>query len=91
MNEEKELIDLRNKYRNTSNRPLRDYAFSDKSNSSVSEFFAELITYYYINYIDTTSDIGNIYKRGNFPNDMKQMAEKYLCIGRNEFDKTKCL
>ena len=90
MNEEKELIDLRNKYANSKTRPLRSYAYSDKSNTSVPEFFAELITFYYINYIDTTTDTGSSYKRGNYPDDMKKMAEKYLCIGRNDYDKTKC-
>ena len=90
MNEEQELIELRNKYKNINNRPLRNYAYSDKGNSSVPEFFAELLTYYYINYVDTTTQLDNNYIRGNFPDDMKKMAEKYICIGRNNFDKSKC-
>ena len=90
-NEEQELIDLRNKYMNMRSRPLRSYAFSDKGNSSVPEFFAELITYYYLNYVDTEYSIDvSDYKRGNYPNDMKLVAEKYLCIGRNNYDRTKC-
>ncbi len=89
--EEKELINLRNKYKNVNNRPLRDYAYSDSGNSNVPEFFAELITYYYFNYVDTSYVIDEAgYRRGNFPDDMKKIAEKYLCIGRNNYDFSKC-
>ena len=90
MSDENELIELRNKYKNSYNRPLSDYAYSDGNNGFVKEFFAELLTFYYINYVDTTTQLEGGYYRGNFPDDMKKVAEKYLCIGKNNFDKSKC-
>ena len=89
LNEEKDIADLRNKYVNSSNRPLSDYAYT-YSKGMLFEFFAELMTYYYINYIDTSIPEDMSYRRGNFPDDMKKIAEKYLCIGRNNYDFSKC-
>ena len=89
LNEEKDIANLRNKYANSSNRPLRDYAYT-YSKGMLFEFFAELMTYYYINYIDTSIPEDMSYRRGNFPDDMKKIAEKYLCIGRNNYDFSKC-
>ena len=94
MCEEKDITDLYNKYEKyTSNRPLSNYAYSGYSLSDPRrEFFAELMTFYYINYVDTNYQImsESAYKRGNFPEDMKQAAEKYICIAQNNFDKSKC-
>ena len=90
LDEDQEIVDLRNKYINSNNRPLSDYAFSESGNV-IPEFFAELLTFYYFNYIDTSSSIDNYtYQRGNFPDDMKRVSEKYLCIGRNNYDRSKC-
>ncbi len=85
---EKDIINLHNKYVNTKGRPLSSYAFS----GSLHEFFAELMTFYYLNFVDTEYKLiqGKNFYRGNFPDDMKKVAEKYVCIGKNNFDKSKC-
>ncbi len=82
-----DIRQLYNKYVKASNRPLSDYAYS-----SYKEFYAELMAHYYINYIDTSYTIiePKLFKRGNFPDDLKKAAEKYICIGKNDFDKSKC-
>ena len=73
---------LFNKYKNEK-KYLRGYAYNNSN-----EFFAELLTFYYINYVDknyviedTSSKLQkNYYYRGNYPDDMKKIAEKYLDI-----------
>ena len=91
--DEEDVISLYNKYVNGLNRPLRDYAYyeyNDGEDGKKQEFFAEIMAYYYINYVDSSYNIKYIYKRGNYPDDMKKVAEKYLCIAKNNFDKSKC-
>ncbi len=103
---EKYIDDALDKYSlptyNINDKPLRFYAYGSKK-----EFFAELMTFYYINHIDKnlkiddiefkkeTSKFGSIiiegYFRGNFPDDMKKVAEKYYCILKNNYDKSKCI
>ena len=86
---EQDILDLYKKYVNQkSGRPLSNYAFS----GSTSEFFAELMTFYYLNVVDTEYKLiqGKNFYRGNFYDDLKQVAAKYECIGKNNFDKSKC-
>ncbi len=113
ISDEDDVTQLYNNYRDSSldkcylptydinNKPLRFYAYGSEK-----EFFSELMTFYYINYIDTNYKIKDIdfekksigfgsiikeaYFRGNFPDDMKKVAEKYYCILENNFDKNKC-
>ena len=84
---EKDVKALYDKYKKASNRPLSTYAFT-----SYSEFFAEMMAFYYINYVDTSYSIiePRLFYRGNYPDDIKKVAEKYICLGRNDFDTTKC-
>ena len=82
-----EIYNLAKKYVGTTDRPLRDYAYSKKE-----EFFAELMTYYYFSYIETTYSIGGkVNYRTGLPDDMKKQAEKYICMGNNNRDESKCL
>lgn len=113
ISDEDDIVQLFNKYESSSlakhslpvysinDKPLRFYAYENTK-----EFFAELMTFYYINYIDTNYKLLDIkyerkiygyfaitkeaYFRGNFPDDMKSVAEKYYCIIKNDFDKSKC-
>ena len=84
---ETDVKDLYNKYKKISKHPLSDYAFS-----ATHEFFAELMAFYYLNYVDTSYNIirPELFYRGNFPDDLKKVAEKYICIGKNNFDLSKC-
>ena len=88
ISESEELKKLYNKYSSVKvNRPLSNYAYS-----SYGEFFAEMMTFYYANYIDTDYKIINerLFYRNNFPDDMKSFLEKYICLGKNNFDNSKC-
>ena len=94
ISEESDIKALYNKYKDyRQNRPLRAYAYEGTgAYSPTIEFFAELMSFYYLNYVDTEYKLvqGKIYYRGNFPDDMKKVAEKYICIGMNKYDKSKC-
>jgi len=82
-----ELYNLALKYSKEPNRPLRDYAYSKRE-----EFFAELMTYYYFGYVETTYPLGGkVNYRAGLPDDLKKLAEKYICMGNNKLDETKCL
>ncbi len=91
---ESDIKSLYSKYKNYStNRPLSLYAFvGTGAYDATIEFFAELMAYYYLNVVDTEYKLieGKRYYRGNFPDDMKAVVEKYVCIGMNNFDKSKC-
>ncbi len=97
---------LKNNTYSINDKPLRYYAYLKNRK----EFFAELIAFYYINYIDTNYKLKDVqfakekvvingisydsvkegYFRGNYPDDMKKVAEKYICLGNNDFNKSKC-
>ena len=51
-----------------------------------------MMAFYYLNFTDKDYKViqGENFYRGNYPDDMKKVAEKYICIGMNNFDKTKC-
>lgn len=93
---EDDITEVYNKYKDLkTNRPLSNYAFSGNGNRYYDtriEFFAELMAFYYLNFVDTNYKViqGKNFYRGNYPADMKKVAEKYICIGMNNFDKTKC-
>ena len=76
-----DIINLFNKYKNISNRPFRDYSYSN-----VYEFFADMGKYYYFKYIKKSSEYINI----SYPNDIKKVMEKYICIAKNDYDEGKC-
>lgn len=77
---EDDVKSLFNKYKNEK-KYLQRYSYMNSS-----EFFADLLTFYYINYVDknyvikdTSKDTSYFY-RNNYPDDMKNIAEKYLDI-----------
>ena len=91
---EDDVTALYKKYKDyKTNRPLSYYAFNGTGRYDTRiEFFAELMAFYYLNYVDKNYVVleGEHFYRGNFPDDMKKVAEKYVCIGMNKLDKTKC-
>ncbi len=81
-----EITEIAKKYYKSYNRPLRSYAYTNRE-----EFFAELMTYYYFGYVETTHQLtGSINYRQGIPDDMKKLAEKFICIGENDHDVSKC-
>ena len=76
-----DIINLFNKYKNMSNRPFRDYSYSN-----VYEFFADMGKYYYFKYTKKASEYINI----SYPNDIKKVMEKYICIAKNDYNEEKC-
>ena len=76
-----DVINLFNKYSKLSNRPFRDYSYS-----SIYEFFADSMRYYYFKYLVPTSAYRNL----DYPEDIKKVIEKYICIAKNNYDDTKC-
>ena len=76
-----DVVNLFNKYKNMSNRPFREYSYTD-----IREFFADMVRYYYLKYIDP--DTG--YSRLSYPSDIKDVLEKYICIANNNYDDTNC-
>ena len=76
-----DVINLFNKYKNTSNRPFRDYSYS-----SIYEFVADMMRYYYFKYYVPKTGFSNL----NYPQDIKKVLEKYICISKNNYDDKKC-
>lgn len=78
---ENDIINLYNKYVNDTKRPFRDYSFS-----SIYEFFADMMRYYYFKYVVPTSGFSNL----DYPEDIKKTLEKYICIAENDYDTNRC-
>ncbi len=76
-----DVINLYNKYKGMSNRPFRDYSYS-----SIYEFIADMMRYYYFKYDVPRSGFIDL----NYPNDIKKVLEKYICISKNNYDESKC-
>ena len=77
-----DVINLYNKYLKATNRPFRDYSYT-----SIYEFFADSIRYYYFKY----SIASSVYNSFNYPSDIKNVVEKYICIAKNDYNEEKCL
>ncbi len=76
-----DIINLYNKYKSRKNRPFRDYSYS-----SIYEFIADMMRYYYFKYDVPRSGFIDL----NYPNDIKKVLEKYICISKNNYDESKC-
>ena len=76
-----DIINLYNKYKNRSDRPFREYSYS-----SIYEFVADMMRYYYFKYYVPKSGFSNL----NFPSDIKTTLEKYICVSLNDYDESKC-
>ena len=76
-----DIINLYDKYKNVSNRPFRDYSYS-----SIYEFIADMMRYYYFKYYVPRAPFANY----TYPDDIKKTLEKYICISKNNYDESKC-
>jgi hypothetical protein len=76
-----DVLNLYNKYSKLSNRPFRDYSYSNQF-----EFLADMVKYYYFKYLVPKGG----YKDLNYPSDIKEVLEKYICISQNNYDDKKC-
>lgn len=78
----KDVVDLYNKYKTQkTNRPISDYAYSSRS-----EFWAEAFSFYYLKYIVPTGKFAKV----DYPEDIKKVVEKYICIAQNNYRNRKC-
>lgn len=76
-----DVINLYNKYLEQDNRPFREYSYSN-----IYEFFADMVKYYYFKYQIQTDG----YQDLTYPEDIKTVLEKYICIAENNYNKNKC-
>lgn len=76
-----DVVNLYNKYIQLADRPFRDYSYS-----SIYEFEADMVKYYYFKYLVPKSG----YRDLNYPSDIKETLEKYICIATNDYDESKC-
>lgn len=76
-----EIINLYNKYKDKSNRPFRDYSYSN-----IYEYVADMMRYYYFKYYVPRVGFKNLL----YPSDIKKSLEKYICISKNDYDDSKC-
>lgn len=81
ISDENDFINLYTKYQNMSDRPFRDYSYSN-----IREFFADSVRYYYFKYIDPMYE----YYILKYPLDIKETIEKYICIANNGYNNTTC-
>ena len=81
ISDEPDVMNLFTKYSNYTNKPFRTYSYSNNR-----EFFADMMRYYYFKYLDVKDEFVNL----NYPSDIKEIMEKYICIATNNYDKTKC-
>ena len=80
LSETQDFINLFNKYKNASNRPLREYSYSN-----IAEFVADVYSWYYFLYIDPTYRPRIVSSNTYFPQDMKNVIEKYIKIAKNGY------
>lgn len=71
---------LYNKYKNAGNRPLRDYSYTNYA-----EFVADMYSWYYFLYLDTSIRPNVVSQNTYYPSDMKKVMEKYISIAKNGY------
>ena len=76
-----DIINLYNKYKNQSNRPVRDYSYSN-----IYEFVADMMRYYYFKYYVPSASFKNL----DYPQDIRKTLEKYICISKNDYKEQGC-
>ena len=76
-----DIINLYNKYKNRSDRPFREYSYS-----SIYEFVADMMRYYYFKYYVPKNGFSEL----SYPSDIKKTIEKYICISKNNYNESKC-
>ena len=82
LSSQSDIINLYNKYLVMDNRPFRDYSYS-----SIYEFLADSMKYYYFKYLVPK----NGYRELDFPKDIRSTLEKYICIAKNDYNEEGCV
>jgi len=80
ISENSDVKALYNKYKNAKTRPLRDYSYTNYG-----EFIADMYSWYYFLYIDTTQKLSIVSQNTYYPSDMKKVIEKYITIAKNGY------
>ena len=81
ISKQNDIVNTFNKYKGMSNRPFRDYSYTD-----IREFLADMVRYYYLKYTDPIME----YSTRDYPSDTKEELEKYICITNNNYKEDKC-
>lgn len=81
ISDENDYINLYSKYKDMVNRPFRDYSYSN-----IREFFADSVRFYYFKYIDPIEEYYDL----DYPLDIKNVLEKYICIANNGYNRLGC-
>ena len=82
-----DLLSLYNKYKKILPHYFRDYAFSAST-----EFVAESFANYYYKFLNPKKYLNekNSYEADEFPDDLKELWQKYICISNNNYNPTGC-
>ena len=81
ISKQNDVVNTFNKYKSMSNRPFRDYSYTD-----IREFLADMVRYHYLKYTDPIME----YSTRDYPTDIKEELEKYICITNNNYKEDKC-
>ena len=76
-----DVINLYNKYKEQNTGLFREYSFSN-----LYEFVADMMRYYYFKYYVPRNPFNSL----SYPNDVKNVLEKYICISKNNYNDTLC-
>ena len=76
-----DVINLYNKYKGKSDKPFREYSYTN-----IYEYVADMMRYYYFKYYVPRVGFSNL----TYPKDIKTVLEKYICISKNDYDDSKC-
>lgn len=80
---QQDIVDLFNKYKRlpSNQRPFGDYAYT-----ATTEFVAEAMAHYYMKYYVPKGKYINL----DYPADIKNVLEKYICVAKNNYNKNAC-
>ena len=83
ISQHQDIVDLYDKYKAMpeAQRPISDYAYTKRS-----EFFAEAMSFYYLKYIVPTGKYANI----SYPEELKKVIEKYICVATHDYHNKGC-
>ena len=81
LSNESDVINLYNKYSKLTERPFRAYSYS-----SIYEFLADSVKYYYFKFIVPRNEFDKL----DYPSDIQKTIEKYICIAQNNYDIKQC-
>ena len=76
-----DVINLYNKYKVQKEALFREYSYSN-----LYEFTADMMRYYYFKYYVAR----NPFIKLDYPNDVKETLEKYICISKNDYTESLC-